>query len=174
MQKRMRKRIFIDSKVQGALLRRCIIHWVVFGFAALGLLMPLHYMMGGPEGRLSVDLSSVWNHYKLLVVVLLVMLPVFLYDLVRLSHRFAGPITRLRNEMHRAALGEKVKPIHFREDDFWQELAEEFNALLDRIEKQVDSQNSNRDEVSGAKVVASPTCEPEVYDELNTSAVPNA
>ena len=123
---------------------------------------------------MSLDLSSMWHQYKLLAVVFLVVLPAFLYDLVQLSHRFAGPITRLRNEIRRAARGEKVKPIHFRENDFWQEMAEEFNALLVRIEKQTDHPDSNSNEHSGAEFVESPSSETEVYDELNASTVTNA
>jgi len=179
MQKATRKRLIIDSKVQGALLRRCIVHWVIFGLAALVLLLPLHILGRGIDGPLSVGLASMWDQYKLLILVVVVIMPAFLYDLVKLSHRFAGPITRLRNEMRRAARGERVKPVHFRENDFWQEVADEFNALIERIEKPVEGRDSNSDENSNsnensrAEVAESPSSEPEVCDEPNAPVVLN-
>jgi hypothetical protein len=61
------------------------------------------------------------------------MLPVFIVDTIKLSHRFAGPIYRLRNVIRGMADGEPYKPVLFREKDFWQGLAEDFNQMIERI-----------------------------------------
>ena len=36
--------------------------------------------------------------------------------------------------MKALAEGEEVSPIHFRDGDFWQELAEDFNRIVKRVE----------------------------------------
>jgi signal transduction histidine kinase len=64
----------------------------------------------------------------------LLVLPVIVWDLLRLSHRFVGPMIRLRNAMRDLADGKQVRPISFREEDFWCEFAEEFNRLAARLE----------------------------------------
>lgn len=159
MRRNLRKRLFIDSNVQGALLRRCVLHWVFFSAAMLTLLVLLqasflmpHFLAVGPDGYRPDFLSNMWSQNGLILVAMVMLLPILLYDLIKLSHRFAGPISLLRNEMRRATRGEKVKPIRFREDDFWQEMADEFNALLDRFEKQAKSHESSSEESSGANV----------------------
>jgi hypothetical protein len=174
MRKNMRKRLFVDSKVQGELLRRCICHWVIFGLATLVLLLPLHYLVNDVGRPPSIGLRSAWNHYKLLIPVVLVVLPALLYDLLRLSHRFAGPITRLRSEIRRAARGERTEPIHFRENDFWLGLAEDFNTLLARLERQEGDHESHSDEDSDAKEDESRSGEPEAYDSISVAAGTNS
>jgi HAMP domain-containing protein len=44
-----------------------------------------------------------------------------------ISHRVAGPLLRLRNQMHLIAEGKASAPVKFRDNDFFQELAEAFN-----------------------------------------------
>lgn len=50
-----------------------------------------------------------------------------------LTNRVAGPIFRLSREMMRASRGEELRPIHFRKDDYFLELAEAYNKLILRI-----------------------------------------
>jgi len=57
-------------------------------------------------------------------------------DVVRLSNRFTGPLLRLRRSMRALARGEQVEPIRFRDNDFWHDFAEEFNALAARFRHQ--------------------------------------
>jgi hypothetical protein len=61
------------------------------------------------------------------------MLPVFIMDTIKLSHRFAGPIYRLRGVIRGLAQGEAYKPVQFREFDFWQEMAADFNTMVEKI-----------------------------------------
>ena len=84
-----------------------------------------------------------WYYYGAALVASLLLLPIVLIDIVRLSNRFAGPLVRLRRSMRALARGEKVQPIHFRGSDFWQEFADEFNAIAARL------QDDRRRTVSG-------------------------
>ena len=50
---------------------------------------------------------------------MVILLPVFLYDTVKLSNRFAGPVIRLRRAMQAISQGNAVEKLQFRENDFW-------------------------------------------------------
>jgi hypothetical protein len=58
-----------------------------------------------------------------------------IYDVVRMSNRFCGPLFRLRRSIRALSRGEHVDPISFREGDFWPEIAQEFNTLLVRAQR---------------------------------------
>jgi hypothetical protein len=47
-----------------------------------------------------------------------------------ISHRVAGPIYRMRRHLEEAAAGRAPKPIRFRKDDYFQELADAYNEEL--------------------------------------------
>ncbi len=51
---------------------------------------------------------------------------VFLY----LSHRIAGPLVRISNDLQRVENGEKIPPIKLRKNDFLKDLAELINRVL--------------------------------------------
>jgi methyl-accepting chemotaxis protein len=52
-----------------------------------------------------------------------------------LSNRIVGPLFRLSREMKKAAEGEAVRPIAFRKNDYFNDLAKAFNKLLVRLAK---------------------------------------
>jgi hypothetical protein len=64
------------------------------------------------------------------------LLPMFVLDTIKLSHRFAGPIYRLRRTIQSVAAGEAPRHLKFRDFDFWQGLAEDYNKLIDRLTSQ--------------------------------------
>jgi hypothetical protein len=55
---------------------------------------------------------------------------------VTLSHRFVGPVLRVRNALRQASRGEKTARVKLRPNDFWTELADDLNEFLDRVEAQ--------------------------------------
>ena len=61
---------------------------------------------------------------------MVLLLPSFIYDAVKLSNRFAGPMVRLKNELGKAADSGELKEISFREGDFWAEIAESYNSMI--------------------------------------------
>lgn len=48
---------------------------------------------------------------------------------MRFSHRLAGPIFRLKKEIHRLNNGERIEEINLRDADYFTELADELNSL---------------------------------------------
>jgi hypothetical protein len=77
---------------------------------------------------------------------LIAILPLFVWDTVTLSHRFAGPMCRFHNSIKRLAAGEEVRPIRLRKGDFWTNFADDFNVLLERLAKERDRRNDEEEE----------------------------
>jgi hypothetical protein len=69
-----------------------------------------------------------WLAGSLLVATLL-MLPIGVLHLIRFTHRFAGPIIRLRNVLNDLADGKPVPELRFRKGDYWHDLADAFNRV---------------------------------------------
>ncbi len=66
-------------------------------------------------------------------IVCLSLLPWFVHDSLKLSNRFAGPITRLSTAIRLLRDSSDVAPVKFRKGDFWCEVASEFNELQTRV-----------------------------------------
>ena len=126
-----RKRIWVDSTVQGAMLWRLIAYWC-FYMAAIAQLLLCWQIFEGPAGpfwsHFRYDL--LWNQYESGVIASALLLPLVLYDVLLFSHRFTGPVFRLRRCMKQLAAGETVQPVKFRKNDYRPEMADEFNAVL--------------------------------------------
>ncbi|OHB85976.1 MAG: hypothetical protein A2V98_09380 [Planctomycetes bacterium RBG_16_64_12] len=149
MNNRRRKR-YIDSAVQGALVRRIILHWLLFLAAALVVLPFWQVLSSGnlfsPFSRLMAD---GWAATAPVFVILIAMIPIFVWDTVTLSNRFVGPMYRFHKTIERLAAGEEVEPIRLRKGDFWKDVADDFNAVLERIarERQPDPSEPDPDAV---------------------------
>ncbi|MBL9165070.1 MAG: hypothetical protein JNL18_20235 [Planctomycetaceae bacterium] len=127
-----RKKTFVDPKVQGALVRRLVLHWCAF-IAVAGLVAFCLQVLSNPFRTMEEHAQQVWWTHGPFLLVLVFLLPVFILDTIKLSHRFAGPIYRLRNTIRSLAKGEEFRPLKFREIDFWQGLAEDFNVMVARL-----------------------------------------
>lgn len=132
MSKNQRGKEYVDPQVQGALWRRLVVHWLAFtGIVAL-LVLALEWM-NDPLSGLPQVASNAWNAYGPLLLVLVFLMPVFVYDSIRLSHRFAGPVFRLRQVIKKLALGDTSDRLEFRDNDFWKEIAEDMNSVMERL-----------------------------------------
>jgi len=127
----VRKRLFVDPKVQGALVLRAILYWVVC-LITVTLMVLCWRILTGPARMFYTHFDDMWFHFGPALVASLFLLPLVIVDTIRLSNRFAGPLMRLRRSMRALAQGEHVEPLRFRHGDLWQEFAAECNVRLTR------------------------------------------
>lgn len=137
MSQEKRKKRFVDPVVQGALARRLVKHWCMF-LAASALCTLLVHFLANPFRTPSEYVAQLWQMLGPALWVGLCLMPVFVYDTIKLSHRFAGPLMRIRGSMRRVGAGERVEFVKLRPDDYWQEFAQEFNSVLKRIHEYED------------------------------------
>src|SRR4051812_28421638 len=146
-----RKKRFIDSRVQGALTRRIIFHWLVFMLVTSAVAFVLQ-VLADPFRGLTAHLKDLWWSQGPFLLVMVFLMPVFVIDAIKLSHRFAGPIFSLRRAIRKVAEGEAPRKLKFRQLDFWQDLAEDYNAMLLRLGALEDRTNETPEK---AKLVES-------------------
>lgn len=133
--KQMRKHIYVDQKLQGSLIVRVVLYWVVC-LISITLMLLCWQVLSGPPRPFRIHLNKIWFQYGPALVASTLLLPLVIIDIVRFSNRFVGPLLRLRKSMRQLAQGEQVEPIEFRDTDFWQEFADEFNAVAGRVQTQ--------------------------------------
>ena len=103
----------------------------------------LQAMLGDPAYSLADRLKSEMGEFVFMGVILLALFPAFMLDTIRFSNRFVGPIARLRRHLRQLGNGETDR-CKFRENDYWAEMAGEFNEVAEMVEKQRE-EIENRD-----------------------------
>ena len=138
-----RKQNFIDSAVQGQLVRRILLHWTAFFCVLMMCVVFMQMLLGNPEQSLTERMTAPVQQYLLLGTIMLSLLPAFMLDTVRFSNRFVGPVARLRKSLRELAVDEEdTRPLKFRDNDFWSDAAGEFNQVAEKIRemrKEIDS-----------------------------------
>jgi hypothetical protein len=148
--KDLRKSIFVDSKVQGALIGRVVLYWITC-LIAIALMLLFWNIFTGPPRKLTTHLDILWLVLGPPAIASLLILPLVIMDVIRISNRFVGPLGRLRRSIRALARGENVEPMEFRNSDFWREFADDFNAIRARIrrlsnEKKIEKESHVEDE----------------------------
>lgn len=140
-----RKKYLVDQEVQGGLLGKAACYWLL-SLTMVGALNILGWIYITPGAEVLVRMRDQFpSLIGALAVALgstLIVLPILLYDLAKHTNRFAGPIYRLQRCMNDLAAGKPVRPIAFRKDDYWKDLAESFNQVVARMERLEPPQTS--------------------------------
>lgn len=127
-----RRRILIDSGVQGALVRRTGLYAAATGLYLLVIFI-LSDALSHPREPISESLFRCLDEAVLWAPGLMLLAPLFAYDLINISNRFVGPMFRLRRELRKLSNGETVSPMYSRQGDFWADASESFNRLREEL-----------------------------------------
>ena len=127
-----RSRLFIDRPVQIAVLVRALLYWAVCLVAQL-LMVFFFSAVTSNQDDFITNSPQLWWHLQLTAAASFVLLPIILLDVLKLSHRWVGPVFRLRNALKSLGQGETIPPVQFRQRDFWQDLAGDLNAVAKRL-----------------------------------------
>lgn len=129
-----RSRVFVDAPVQGGLILRVLMYWLL-AVAAIGLLVTMQIAVASKTAGWDMLINRALLAFGPALIASVIILPLVLIDALRFSHRLAGPMFRLKKEFKKVADGGNFKPLVFREGDHWYELASEFN----RVAAELDS-----------------------------------
>lgn len=147
-----RKQNFVDTNVQGGLIQRILLHWGMFFFVTMLAVIGIKTLLGDPSYSLSQRVYAELKDFLILSVIFLSVFPAFILDTVRFSNRFVGPIVRLRR--HLVELGQQgaTKDVKFRDNDFWQAVATEFNGVNQLVRSQQAQIQELQAELEQAKI----------------------
>jgi hypothetical protein len=145
MSRPARRKKFIDAPVQGSLVRRLIFHWLLF-MIVTALASFILQVLSNPFQPLSFHVQNLSYTHGPLVLVMVFLMPVFVVDTIKLSHRFTGPIFALRRAMREVIQGQPARQLRFRSNDFWHEVADDYNAMLQKFGAKVDNTEAITDD----------------------------
>jgi hypothetical protein len=126
--KARRAQYFVDGDLQGTLLRRVALYWFLAIGTFAAALFATKLLWGATQ-----DSSLAKEILQLLLpacAISLLPLPLVFRDLLRVTHRFAGPMLRIRRGINELAETGKSLPITAREGDAWPECIADFNKLV--------------------------------------------
>jgi methyl-accepting chemotaxis protein len=128
-----RKDIWIDP-FQTRLMMRIAAYLVVFFVVFLNCLFAWKMIEEGPVDP-ARQFFEMAHNYLPVFICLLVLIPVMAWDTIRFSHRLVGPLVRFRKTMRAIAGGEAVRPIKLRDGDYLTELRDDFNKMLQELQR---------------------------------------
>ena len=133
MSNQKRKRLLVDPFVQWALARRLCYHWVAFFSLVLGVGAILKLLFSVSVHGFAGAAAAAFRDQLPLMALMLLILPLFIRDSLRLSNKFAGPMYRIRRSLEDLGEGKSVQVIKLRSGDFWQETAFHLNSVRERL-----------------------------------------
>ncbi|MEQ1827472.1 MAG: hypothetical protein ABL921_16050 [Pirellula sp.] len=131
-----RRKVVVDVQTQRVLAMRMVFHCMLFTVVG-GISVTVNEYMTNSAMNLQLLQESVTRNFISYSCTILALLPLLIYDSMKLSNRIVGPICRLRDSMRKIASNEQVDRLNFRVRDYWQEVPGEFNAMVDRLRSDV-------------------------------------
>lgn len=133
MRRLKRRQLFVDPAVQTAFVLRAVFYWVTC-MVTVVMMLCFTSMLAEPARLFYPNADSLWFRFVPTALTALFMLPMIIFDMLRLSNRLVGPVFRLRRALRQLADGQPVQPIHFRDGDFWRDFADEFNTIAAQLQ----------------------------------------
>lgn len=128
-----RKKVWVD-RFQTQLTLRIAGYLVVFFIVFCNFLFAWKMLDEGPTDPWRQFVETIRANTPTFIC-LLVLVPVMAWDTIRFSHRMVGPLVRFRRTLHDMAEGEPVRPVKLREGDYLTDLRDEFNRMLEELQK---------------------------------------
>ncbi len=129
--KRSRKQFYVSRAIQGRLMTRMVVYWLLYHVFQWHALFLSEGLIGinGPKPVTTLYVEFFWNNLPLFAVGTAI-LPIIMWDMLKMSHRVAGPFVRFERALRAMARGEKVDKIKLRKTDFVDEFLAVFNAYV--------------------------------------------
>jgi hypothetical protein len=131
--KHQRRRLYIDHAVQGGIALRLTVYWMCSIVMVFAMMVVVQCVLD-PLTPFVTQLSRAKSAVLPVVAAFILLLPMVLRDLIRLTNRFAGPVYSLKRAMCELREGTLRGELKFRKGDYWHDLAAEFNALAKQFE----------------------------------------
>jgi methyl-accepting chemotaxis protein len=129
-----RKKVWIHV-IQTRLLVRLGMYWVISQVCLWNLVFIWRLLQEG-TGEPLEQYGRFLQDFLPAIIGSVLVFPVLAIDAVKFAHRVVGPIYRFRKTMQALAAGETVRPIRLRRDDFLTEMRDDFNQMLDTLQRQ--------------------------------------
>lgn len=127
-----RRRVVADLQTQRVLAIRMVLHCILFMVVG-GIIASVNEYMANSAMNPQLLREFLTRNFVSFSYAILALLPLLIYDSMKLSNRIVGPICRLRDTMRKISRNEQVTPLNFRSGDYWQQVPREFNAMMEQL-----------------------------------------
>ena len=124
----VRKQLLVDHPVQTEILKRLAFYGAA-AFTYFLVILVISQAMANEGVTMGQCLLHCLDEMVFWAPGLMIMGPIAVYDLLRLTNRFAGPMFSLRREMGRLIEGQSERPLNFRDHDHWNEMSDLYNQI---------------------------------------------
>jgi hypothetical protein len=132
--KPVRKQLWIDSAFQSRVLFRVALYGVLFLLVLWHVSFIFDLMSRIASGSAAGwDIADLYVDFAFrqrpLIISFVLIMPILLYDMLKFSHRIAGPLYRCRRVINDMVEGKPVQEFKPRDKDLMREFFDAFNAL---------------------------------------------
>jgi hypothetical protein len=135
-----RSRLWVDPAFQLRLILRIATYFLLYILLVWHFGFFMDVLRDAATDGVRKPLLALYVDYfgkqQALLIAMALLVPAFLYDLLKFSHRVAGPLLRVRTLMREMADGKAVPEFKPRKYDLMRDLFDAFNALIKRCNAQ--------------------------------------
>lgn len=131
---RTRTKLLVNWSVQGIILRRLAVHLVTF-MAAISTLLMVFWMYQRNAAQAAFwpgaePLDAFWYRAVPFASASLALLPLIVWDMLRISHRIAGPLYRFEQVMEKFEATGQLEEANLRDNDLLRDFCSRFNSFV--------------------------------------------
>lgn len=122
--KNFRKSKYVNSMLQGNLMLRMVMYWAIYNFALIAAMVGENLMRvipdvlnGSRKYSFSDFMSEFADRQGAMLMAISVLCPLLIWDMMRYSHRIAGPLYRFRKALTDHIEGQPLQTIKLRDGD---------------------------------------------------------
>ncbi|MDB4614183.1 hypothetical protein OAH18_00695 [bacterium] len=139
MGKKFRKKKLVNKQLQGQLMLKMVFHWL--GYNAVVISMTLSSVMfvyvltavnGVPENTMKEEFFGFFARHRPMLIAMLLLLPIVVWDMLKTTHRVAGPVYKFRSELQHYIDTGEMRSVKLRDNDFLTEFQDTWNQAVAR------------------------------------------
>ena len=163
--RRSRKQVYVSRAIQGRLLVRLGAYFIAYHLFLWHILFVTQELPFGGSASFTERYAAFFEQHAILLVFMAAVLPILLWDVLKFSHRIAGPFVRFEQALRQMASGETIEPISLRKGDLVLEFLDVFNEFVAAHNCQLSSaprsRNASGQPTSGKlpDASATPSCD---------------
>jgi large-conductance mechanosensitive channel len=173
-----RKQVYVSRAIQGRIVSKLAIYWATYHLALWHAMFLFHYFLYRGQLMANPQMTAIpfvmqytqflAQHYSMLICAAAVF-PLIFWDMMKVTHRVAGPLVRFENTLKQLERGEKVRPVTLREGDMLTEYRDSFNSYLEKAGLLLDDETA-AEQPGEEEVLTELRDLSENVDDTNTSA----
>ncbi|MCP4190809.1 MAG: hypothetical protein GY768_09285 [Planctomycetaceae bacterium] len=129
-----RRRRYIVDQFQKSFVGRMVGYWTLYQFAIWNSVFCWQLIQNGTENPVAQYQQFCYQFWPMWACFVLIV-PALIWDANKLYHRVAGPIFQFRKAVRKITFQQPVERITLRKGDELMDFQNEFNSMLDSLEK---------------------------------------